>query len=345
MKLSDFDYELPKELIAQTPLLDRESSRLLVLNKQTKKTSHQSFKNVIDYLNPGDSLVLNDTRVLPARLYGVKADTFAKIETLLLNQLEDDKWEVLFKPGKKVHIGTVISYGDGSLKGVCLEKYEDGTALIQLKYDGILMEILNELGEMPLPPYIEESLKDQDRYQTVYAKASGSAAAPTAGLHFTEDYLTKIKEKGINIVFVTLHIGLGTFKPVMNENIEEHDMHSEYYILNKESAKVLNETKQNNKQIISVGTTSTRVLESNINEAGYFEAKSGWTDIFIYPPYTFKAIDGLITNFHLPKSTLLMLISAFVDRETILSTYKEAVNEKYRFFSFGDAMFIYQNRN
>jgi len=340
MKLSDFDYELPKELIAQTPLLDRESSRLLVLNKQTKKTSHQSFKNVIDYLNPGDSLVLNDTRVLPARLYGVKADTFAKIETLLLNQLEDDKWEVLFKPGKKVHIGTVISYGDGRLKGVCLEKYEDGTALIQLKYDGILMEILNELGEMPLPPYIEESLKDQDRYQTVYAKASGSAAAPTAGLHFTEDYLTKIKEKGINIVFVTLHIGLGTFKPVMNENIEEHDMHSEYYILNKESAKVLNETKQNNKQIISVGTTSTRVLESNINEAGYFEAKSGWTDIFIYPPYTFKAIDGLITNFHLPKSTLLMLISAFVDRETILSTYKEAVNEKYRFFSFGDAMFI-----
>src|SRR5690625_3829650 len=228
MKLSDFDYELPKELIAQTPLLDRESSRLLVLNKQTKKTSHQSFKNVIDYLNPGDSLVLNDTRVLPARLYGVKADTFAKIETLLLNQLEDDKWEVLFKPGKKVHIGTVISYGDGRLKGVCLEKYEDGTALIQLKYDGILMEILNELGEMPLPPYIEESLKDQDRYQTVYAKASGSAEAPTAGLHFTEDYLTKIKEKGINIVFVTLHIGLGTFKPVMNENIEEHDMHSEY---------------------------------------------------------------------------------------------------------------------
>ena len=340
MKLSDFDYELPKELIAQTPLLDRESSRLLVLNKQTKKTSHQSFKNVIDYLNPGDSLVLNDTRVLPARLYGVKTDTFAKIETLLLNQLENDKWEVLFKPGKKVHIGTVISYGNGRLKGVCLEKYEDGTALIQLKYDGILMEILNELGEMPLPPYIEESLKDQDRYQTVYAKASGSAAAPTAGLHFTEDYLTKIKEKGINIVFVTLHIGLGTFKPVMNENIEEHDMHSEYYILNKESAKVLNETKQNNKQIISVGTTSTRVLESNINEAGYFEAKSGWTDIFIYPPYTFKAIDGLITNFHLPKSTLLMLISAFVDRETILSTYNEAVNEKYRFFSFGDAMFI-----
>lgn len=340
MKLSDFDYELPKELIAQTPLLDRESSRLLVLNKQTKKTSHRSFKDVIDYLNPGDSLVLNDTRVLPARLYGVKTDTFAKIETLLLNQLENDKWEVLFKPGKKVHIGTVISYGDGRLKGVCLEKYEDGTALIQLKYDGILMEILNELGEMPLPPYIEESLKDQDRYQTVYAKASGSAAAPTAGLHFTEDYLTKIKEKGINIVFVTLHIGLGTFKPVMNENIEEHDMHSEYYILNKESAKVLNETKENNKQIISVGTTSTRVLESNINEAGYFEAKSGWTDIFIYPPYTFKAIDGLITNFHLPKSTLLMLISAFVDRETILSTYNEAVNEKYRFFSFGDAMFI-----
>lgn len=340
MKLSDFDYELPKELIAQTPLLDRQSSRLLVLNRETKKRKHQYFSDVADYLQPGDSLVLNDTRVLPARLFGVKADTHAKIETLLLNQLENDKWEVLFKPGKKIYVGTVVSFGDGKLEAVCLEKLEDGTAIIELKYDGILMEILNELGEMPLPPYIEETLEDQERYQTVYAEAVGSAAAPTAGLHFTDSFLAKIKEKGVNLVFVTLHIGLGTFKPVLNENFEEHDMHSEYYIMSEASAKTLNETKRNNKRIISVGTTSTRVLETNISEEGYFKAMSGWTDIFIYPPYEFKAIDGLITNFHLPKSTLLMLISAFVDRETILSTYKEAVNEKYRFFSFGDAMFI-----
>src|SRR5699024_7828445 len=340
MKLSDFDYELPKELIAQTPLLDRQSSRLLVLNRETKKRKHQYFSDVIDYLQPGDSLVLNDTRVLPARLFGVKADTHAKIETLLLNQLENDKWEVLFKPGKKIYVGTVVSFGDGKLEAVCLEKLEDGTAIIELKYDGILMEILNELGEMPLPPYIEETLEDQERYQTVYAEAVGSAAAPTAGLHFTDSFLAKIEEKGVNLVFVTLHIGLGTFKPVLNENFEEHDMHSEYYIMSETSAKTLNETKRNNKRIISVGTTSTRVLETNISEEGYFKAMSGWTDIFIYPPYEFKAIDGLITNFHLPKSTLLMLISAFVDRETILSTYKEAVNEKYRFFSFGDAMFI-----
>ncbi len=340
MKLSDFDYELPKELIAQTPLLDRQSSRLLVLNKQTKEIKHKMFSDVIDYLEPGDSLVLNDTRVLPARLFGVKVDTLAKVEILLLKQLEGDKWEVLLKPAKKIYIGTVISFGGGKLKAVCLEKLDDGMIIIELQYEGILMEILNELGEMPLPPYIEETLEDQDRYQTVYAEAVGSAAAPTAGLHFTDSLLSEIKAKGVNLVFVTLHIGLGTFKPIIYDDFRNHDMHSEYYLMSEASAKILNQTKENNKRIISVGTTSTRVLESNVNENGYFEVTSGWTDIFIYPPYEFKAVDGQITNFHLPKSTLLMLISAFVDRETILSTYKEAVNEKYRFFSFGDAMFI-----
>ncbi len=340
MKLSDFDYDLPEELIAQTPLLERETSRLLVLNKQTKQIKHQAFSNVIDYLEPGDSLVLNDTRVLPARLLGVKADTYAKVEILLLKQLAGDTWEVLLKPAKKIHIGTTIVFGDGKLEAICLEKLDQGRAIIELKYQGILMEILNELGEMPLPPYIKETLQDQDRYQTVYAEAVGSAAAPTAGLHFTESLLADIKNKGINIVFVTLHVGLGTFRPVTSEDFTEHDMHAEYYIITEESAEILNQTKINNKRIIAVGTTSTRVLESNINREGRFEAKSGWTDIFIYPPYEYRAINGIITNFHLPKSTLLMLISAFVDRETILNTYKKAVNEKYRFFSFGDAMFI-----
>lgn len=340
MKLSDFDYDLPEKLIAQTPLLERETSRLLVLNKDTKEIKHQKFTDMINYLERGDSLVLNDTRVLPARLFGIKTDTFAKIEILLLEQLENDKWEVLFKPAKKIYIGTIISFGDGKLEAVCLEKFEDGTAIIQLKYTGILMEILNELGEMPLPPYITETLSDQERYQTVYAKAVGSAAAPTAGLHFTESLLTQIKNKGINLVFITLHVGLGTFRPVMNEDLTEHNMHAEYYIMNEKSAEILNQTKESNKRIFAVGTTSTRVLESNINEHGYFKAKSGWTDIFIYPPYKYKAIDGLITNFHLPKSTLLMLISAFVDQDTILSTYQEAINKEYRFFSFGDAMFI-----
>lgn len=340
MKLSDFDYDLPEELIAQTPLLERETSRLLVLNKQTKQIKHQAFSNVIDYLEPGDSLVLNDTRVLPARLLGVKADTYAKVEILLLKQLAGDTWEVLLKPAKKIHIGTTIVFGDGKLEAICLEKLDQGRAIIELKYQGILMEILNELGEMPLPPYIKETLQDQDRYQTVYAEAVGSAAAPTAGLHFTESLLADIKNKGINLVFVTLHVGLGTFRPVTSEDFTEHDMHAEYYIITEESAEILNQTKINNKRIIAVGTTSTRVLESNINKEGRFEAKSGWTDIFIYPPYEYRAINGIITNFHLPKSTLLMLISAFVDRETILNTYKKAVNEKYRFFSFGDAMFI-----
>lgn len=340
MKLSDFDYELPEQLIAQTPLLERETSRLLVLNKQTKKVKHQVFSEIIDYLDAGDSLVLNDTRVLPARLFGVKADTYAKVEILLLKQMEADKWEVLLKPAKKIFEGTRIVFGDGKLGAVCLEKLDQGRAIIDLKYTGILMEILNELGEMPLPPYIKESLPDQERYQTVYAEAVGSAAAPTAGLHFTDSLLAKIKNKGINLVFVTLHVGLGTFRPVTSEDVTEHDMHAEYYVMNKESAEILNKTKADNKRVIAVGTTSTRVLESNITNEGLFEENSGWTDIFIYPPYKYNSIDGIITNFHLPKSTLLMLISAFVDRDTIISTYQEAVNEEYRFFSFGDAMFI-----
>ena len=340
MKLSDFDYELPENLIAQTPLLERETSRLLILNKETKEVKHQVFSDIINYLEAGDSLVLNDTRVLPARLFGVKADTNAKVEILLLKQMEDDKWEVLLKPAKKIFEGTSIIFGEGKLEAVCLEKLDQGRAIIELKYSGILMEVLNELGEMPLPPYIKESLPNQERYQTVYAEAVGSAAAPTAGLHFTESLLSKIKAKGVNLVFVTLHVGLGTFRPVTNEDFTEHDMHAEYYVMSKESASILNETKANNKRIIAVGTTSTRVLESNITDEGLFEDKSGWTDIFIYPPYKYKSIDGIITNFHLPKSTLLMLISAFVDRDTIISTYQEAVNEEYRFFSFGDAMFI-----
>ncbi len=340
MKLSDFDYDLPEELIAQTPLLERETSRLLVLNKQTKQIKHQVFSDIINYLEAGDSLVLNDTRVMPARLFGAKADTYAKVEVLLLKQLAGDTWEVLLKPAKKIHVGTTIVFGEGKLEAVCLEKLDQGRAIIELKYQGILMEILNELGEMPLPPYIKETLQDQDRYQTVYAEAVGSAAAPTAGLHFTESLLAEIKNKGVNLVFVTLHVGLGTFRPVTSEDFTEHDMHAEYYIISEESAEILNQTKLNNKRIIAVGTTSTRVLESNVNENGLFEAKSGWTDIFIYPPYEYQAINGIITNFHLPKSTLLMLISAFVDRETILKTYKTAVNENYRFFSFGDAMLI-----
>ena len=340
MKTEDFDFDLPEELIAQTPLLHRDESKLLVLDKKTGNTEHHIFKDIIDYLNPGDTLVLNDTKVIPARLYGVKEDTGACIEVLLLKEHDNGNWECLVKPAKRVHIDTIISFGDGKLKAKCVSLGDDGIRVFELIYSGILYEILDELGEMPLPPYIHEKLNDRDRYQTVYAKNIGSAAAPTAGLHFTNDLLESIKSKGINIVYVTLHVGLGTFRPVNVSDINDHKMHSEFYMMSKESALVLNNTKKSGGRIISVGTTSTRTLETIMNLYGEFRECSGWTDIFIYPGYEFKAIDALITNFHLPKSTLVMLVSALAGREHILSAYKEAISNNYRFFSFGDAMFI-----
>ena len=338
LKTEDFDYFLPKELIAQTPLLDRSESRLLVLDRETKKIEDKSFKDIIDYLTPNDVLVLNDTKVIPARLYGNKVDTNAVIEILLLKDLGDNVWETLARPQKRVKIGSVISFGNGELKAECISKSDMGICQFKLIYDGILVEILDKLGEMPLPPYIHEKLQDKNRYQTVYAKNPGSAAAPTAGLHFTNELLDKIKEKGIEIIYVTLHVGLGTFRPVEEEDIEKHDMHSELYIVSEDAAKRLNEAKKSGKRIISVGTTSTRTLEANYNDG--FHAECNSTKIFIYPGYKFKAIDCLITNFHLPKSTLIMLVSALAGREFILEAYKHAVEEKYRFFSFGDAMFI-----
>ncbi len=340
MNVDEFDFDLPEELIAQKPLKKREASRLLILNGKTKERTHTEFPEIINYLKAGDTLVLNNTRVLPARLIGEKEDTQAKIELLLLHESEADIWEVLLKPAKKVHPGTVISFGDGKLRAECLEKLPEGRARVELIYDGILLEILSELGEMPLPPYIKEKLEDEERYQTVYAKETGSAAAPTAGLHFTKDILNKIKNKGVNICYVTLHVGLGTFRPVNVSSVEAHEMHAEYYEISEETAGILNQAKKTGNRIISVGTTSTRVLETNYQEFNQFKASQGWTNIFIYPPYQYQAIDGLLTNFHLPKSTLLMLISALVDQETILDVYKEAVKERYRFFSFGDAMFI-----
>lgn len=340
MDVNDFDFDLPEELIAQKPLEQREASRLLVLNRETKEKTHTSFSDIVNYLHAGDTLVLNDTRVLPARLIGSKEDTQAKIELLLLHEDEADIWEVLLKPAKKVHPGTVISFGNGELRAECLEKLPEGRARVKLLYEGILLEILSQLGEMPLPPYIKEKLANQERYQTVYAKHSGSAAAPTAGLHFTKEILAKLKEKGVIICYVTLHVGLGTFRPVNVTSVDAHEMHSEYYEISDVTARTLNDAKKRARRIISVGTTSTRVLETNYNEFKQFKATKGWTNIFIYPPYEYQAIDGLLTNFHLPKSTLLMLISALVDRETIIKTYEEAVKEKYRFFSFGDAMFI-----
>ncbi len=340
MQVEDFDYELPEELIAQTPLEKRDSSKLLVLDKETGEVEHKHFTDIIDYLNEGDTLVLNDTKVLPARLIGEKIDTKAVIEVLLLKDIQGDTWEALTKPAKRVHVGTIISFGDGLLKAKCIEEKDEGIREYELIYDGILLEILEKLGTMPLPPYIHEKLEDQSRYQTVYAKNIGSAAAPTAGLHFTKELLSKIKEKGINITYVTLHVGLGTFRPVQVDNIKDHKMHTEYYEMSEETAKLLTETKNNHKNIVAVGTTSVRTLETIYSKYGCFKECSGETNIFIYPGYEFKAVDKLITNFHLPKSTLIMLVSALAGKDNILNAYKIAIENKYRFFSFGDAMFI-----
>ncbi len=340
MKLDDFDYDLPEESIAQTPLKDRSASKMLVLNKNTGEIEHKHFKDIIDYLNKGDTLVLNDTKVIPARLIGEKTDTKAVIELLLLKNIEGNVWECLAKPAKRVKIDSVISFGDGLLKAKCIELGEEGIRKVELIYDGVLYEILDKLGTMPLPPYIHEKLEDQNRYQTVYAKNEGSAAAPTAGLHFTKELMKQIENKGINIVYVTLHVGLGTFRPVNTENILEHHMHSEYYEISKNTCDVINKTKKNGNRVVVVGTTSVRVLETVATKYNELKEDSGWTDIFIYPGYKFKVVDNLITNFHLPKSTLVMLVSALAGRENILNAYKNAIENDYRFFSFGDSMFI-----
>ena len=339
MKTKDFNYYLPEELIAQTPLKNRDESRLMVLDKTTGEIEHKHFYDIIDYLEEGDVLVLNDTKVLPARLHGIKESTGSHIEILMLKELESDSWECLAKPAKRISVGDTIDFG-GLLKATCTQVKEEGIRIFKLSYQGILYEILDKLGEMPLPPYIHEKLKDKDRYQTVYAKEVGSAAAPTAGLHFTPELLDKIAKKEIKIEYITLHVGLGTFRPVTSENVLDHQMHSEYYIMSKETADTLNEAKKNGNMIVSVGTTSTRTLETVVNLYGEFKECSGWTNIFIYPGYKFKAIDYLITNFHLPKSTLVMLVSALAGRENILNAYNIAVKERYRFFSFGDAMLI-----
>ncbi len=340
MKREDFNYFLPERLIAQHPLENREESRLLILDKETGEIEHKKFKNIIEYLNKGDCLILNDTRVIPARLFGNRVGKEESIEILLLKRVENNVWESLVKPGKKARPGHIIEFGGGILKGEVLSIGEDGTRLIRFEYKGIFEEILDKLGEMPLPPYITEVLKDKERYQTVYSKNSGSAAAPTAGLHFTNELLNKIRDKGVNIAYITLHVGLGTFRPVKVDNILEHHMHSEYYNISEEAATIINNSKSNGGKIISVGTTSTRTLETVVDDNGKIRPQSGWTDIFIYPGYRFKIVDRLITNFHLPESTLLMLVSALATRENILNAYKIAVEEEYRFFSFGDAMFI-----
>jgi len=340
MKTSDFYFDLPQELIAQDPLEDRSSSRLLVLDKESGQTEHHIFKEIINYLDAGDCLVINDTKVIPARLYGNKIGTDAKIEILLLKRREGDVWETLVKPGKKARPGTRISFGDGLLIGEVLEIGEEGNRLIRFEYEGIFEEILDRLGQMPLPPYITHKLKDKNRYQTVYAKHDGSAAAPTAGLHFTPELLEQIKAKGVRIAHVTLHVGLGTFRPVKVEDVTKHHMHSEFYIVEESQAELVNRTREEGGRIICVGTTSCRTLESAADESGKLHAGSGWTDIFIYPGYRFKITDRLITNFHLPESTLLMLVSALAGKENIEKAYLEAVKERYRFFSFGDAMFI-----
>jgi S-adenosylmethionine:tRNA ribosyltransferase-isomerase len=340
MKTSDFNYELPEELIAQTPLEKRSESRLLVVNKHDKNLQHDSFKNITDHLSKDDVLVLNDTKVLPARLFGIKEKTDAHIEVLLLNQYGDHLWEALVKPARRVKKGTLISFGNGELKVECVEVLDEGVRHFKLIYKGDLEAILNQLGEMPLPPYIHEKLEDQDRYQTVYSKNLGSAAAPTAGLHFTKELLNEIKAKGIKIEYLTLHVGLGTFRPVSVEDVKKHKMHSEFYQLSASSAQVLQQAKNNQQRIVAVGTTSVRTLETIYKKFGAFKADSGFTDIFIYPGYQYEAVDALITNFHLPKSTLLMLVSAFSSKEIIMHAYQEAIKEKYRFFSFGDSMFI-----
>ena len=340
MRKEDFNFDLPEELIAQDPLEDRSSSRLLVLDKETGKTEHHVFREIIDYLEAGDCLVINDTKVIPARLIGSKIGTDAKIEVLLLKRKENDVWETLIKPGKKAKMGTRISFGDGLLVGEVVDIVEEGNRLIHFEYEGIFEEILDRLGQMPLPPYITHQLEDKNRYQTVYAKHSGSAAAPTAGLHFTPELLKKIEEKGVQIARVTLHVGLGTFRPVKVDNILEHHMHSEFYQIEEEAAEKINTAKANGKRVIAVGTTSCRTIESAAKEDGTIAPVSGWTDIFIYPGYQFKVLDCLITNFHLPESTLVMLVSALAGREHVLNAYEEAIKERYRFFSFGDAMFI-----
>ena len=340
MKTSDFYYDLPKELIAQDPLKDRSASRLLVLDKRTGSLKHRVFREITEYLKPGDCLVINNTRVIPARLFGEKEGTQAKIELLLLKRRENDVWETLVKPGKKAKPGTKLSFGGGLLTGEILDVVEEGNRLIQFHYEGIFEEILDKLGQMPLPPYITHQLEDKNRYQTVYARYDGSAAAPTAGLHFTPELLEEIRAMGVDIAEVTLHVGLGTFRPVKVEDVQDHHMHSEFYQIDEEAARIINETRQKGGRVICVGTTSCRTIESAAAEDGSLKATSGWTDIFIYPGYRFKVLDGLITNFHLPESTLLMLVSALAGREHILRAYEEAVKERYRFFSFGDAMLI-----
>ena len=341
MKVSDFDYYLPKELIAQTPIQKRDESRLMVLNRADETITHKVFKDILDYLKPGDCLVRNNTKVIPARLYGVKEETGVNVEFLLLKRIEGDVWEVMVHPGRRLKKGTKVTFGNGILKAEILEQMDNGNRKVKFEYDGIFHEILDQIGLMPLPPYIKESLKDRDRYQTVYAKYEGSAAAPTAGLHFTDELLEKIKAKGVEIANVTLHVGIGTFRPVKVENIEDHNMHSEHYYIKQEDADKINNARKNGGRIISVGTTSCRVLESVADEKGFVKATEGDTSIFIYPGYTFKCIDCLITNFHLPQSTLLMLVSALAGKDFIMKAYNEAVKEKYRFFSFGDAMFIF----
>ena len=340
MDVKDFYYDLPQELIAQDPLEDRSSSKLLVLDKETGEVEHRIFRDILSYLKPGDCLVINDTKVIPARLIGSKEGTDARIELLLLKRRENDIWETLVKPGKKAKPGTVIHFGDGLLKGTILDVVEEGNRLIQFSYEGIFEEILDQLGQMPLPPYITHQLQDKNRYQTVYAEHEGSAAAPTAGLHFTKELLKEIEEMGVKIAHVTLHVGLGTFRPVKVDNVLDHHMHSEFYMVEEGAAKVINDTKKNGGRVICVGTTSCRTLESATGEDGILKAGSGWTEIFIYPGYKFKILDCLITNFHLPESTLVMLVSALAGREHVLAAYKEAIERRYRFFSFGDAMFI-----
>ena len=340
MKVTDFNYNLPEELIAQVPIEKRDESRLMVLDREKKTIEHKVFKDILDYLKPGDCLVRNNTKVIPARLYGVKEETGANVEFLLLHRVEGDIWEVMVRPGKKLMPGAKVSFGDGLLTAEILDTTEDGTRKVKFTYDGIFNEILDKIGLMPLPPYIKERLKEKDRYQTVYAKYEGSAAAPTAGLHFTDELLEKIKEKGVEIANVTLHVGIGTFRPVKVENIEEHDMHSEHYYIKKEDADKINNARKNGGRIIAVGTTSCRVLESISDENGIVHETEGDTSIFIYPGYKFKCIDCLITNFHLPESTLIMLVSALAGKDYIMKAYEEAVKEKYKFFSFGDAMFI-----
>lgn len=340
MKASDFNFYLPEDLIAQHPLEKRDSSKMMVLDKKTGEITHSTFNNIINYLNEGDTLVLNNTRVMPARLIGEKAETGGKIEFLLLKRLEGDKWECLAKPGKKAKIGQKFTFGEGKLTCEVIDIIEEGNRIIEFSYEGIFEQVLDELGDMPLPPYITEKLEDKERYQTVYSKEKGSAAAPTAGLHFTKELLTEIKEKGINIAYLTLHVGLGTFRPVKVEDVNDHIMHSEFYQLDEENAKIINDTKKRGNKVISVGTTSTRTLETIANEDGEVKAQNGWTNIFIYPGYKFKVVDQLITNFHLPESTLIMLVSALAGKENVINAYNEAVKNRYRFFSFGDSMFI-----